>query len=242
VNKIFGFIVIVLFSFALFIPNNTEADMIYDNYIGSDDRSYGDVIGNPNSFGIDWLDVSITGNQMNVMIETGYPGFDTLGAGTEYGDFFVSTNGWNPYGTAPYMADNNANGEIWEYAFDVQTGGLYDITMAQSNILFAEDTMPSTGYVFRTGQETAIDTTGLTAYTTTSSGGTYDGSYYSFLIDIGGLNWDLADLGFHWASATCANDVIEGSAAPVPEPATMLLLGTGLIGLAGFSRKKIKKK
>ncbi len=43
----------------------------------------------------------------------------------------------------------------------------------------------------------------------------------------------------HWTMG-CGNDVIEAttSASPIPEPATMLLLGAGLLSIAAISRKR----
>lgn len=48
---------------------------------------------------------------------------------------------------------------------------------------------------------------------------------------LGGAYEDVAGVG-----------IIAGGAAPVPEPGTMLLMGTGLLGLVGYNRKRSSKK
>jgi hypothetical protein len=91
---------------------------------------------------------------------------------------------------------------------------------------------------------TVSDGTNTATYSTnTSSTGDLEFLYANFTG--GAVDWENIDSIEFWfngsSSADITLDFIEtGNSGPVPEPSTMLLLGAGLIGLAGVSMKKTK--
>lgn len=58
----------------------------------------------------------------------------------------------------------------------------------------------------------------------------------------GNVTYNFANFGNGVWQMTGANYVYGTPTNPTPEPATIILLGTGLVGIAGYARKRMRKK
>lgn len=215
---------------------------IDDSYIGDDAHGYGDVIGNTGDFEISSAEVTLSGTILTIEIYTTFAGkadqklfpYNTGGLGIGYGDLFLTTD----YDTSPDEAT------IWEYVFSLDnrwsddgSGYLYALD-GTDDILESGDFL--SGAIFRDGQEVAINSDGQTVTKLLAGSFSSGSGVITFTFDISGTTLVDADsIGIHWGM-TCANDVIEGAAA-IPEPATLMLLGTGLLGIGLITKRKIQK-
>jgi len=208
----------------------------------------GDVIGS-STFEIQsavFERVGVGGNTLRAIINTNYAGAPEAGAslGTGYGDLFITpgVNAWTPQGTGPdYHLDTYIAGD-WAYAFTMPfnpgagntTGGgaLYDTTggaIVQSNVggVFSGDH-------FRNKQAVRFTPGGPAPVAL----GTWTVGLNKVVFDIRD-NHALGDnFAFSWAM-TCANDVIQGNVALVPEPSSWALMIVGF-GFAGASLRRRK--
>ena len=252
---------ILLLSFlAVFLMTGSGfAYTIDDDYIGAAPNSNAywgaDRIGDANHFEIYGMDVSFS-DVWTIDIYSSFFDGSVGTLGTQLGDLFISTDGWSPntattgtHGTLPETSYDSASngGEDWEIAVVLDdhsggtTSGSADIYFVNQDNIDLSDTVFNQ-YTYRTDQEVWYlpdNETPLGAATWS-----YGDEMLTITIsdpDVILAYWDMySEIGFHYGM-TCANDVIEGS-APVPEPSTMLLFGTGFLGLAMIGRKKLFKK
>jgi len=149
----------------------------------------------------------------------------------------------------------NTAGASWDFAIDYSISGgdvsltFHDNTISWDNAKFAHTDLP-----YQAGSSTDSQTfTNVGKYQkVTTSGAINNGHVIEAAVNLNELSANLVSLfgandtlNVHWMME-CGNDYIATQEkydySSVPEPATLLLFGMGLLGAGALGRRKVKKE
>ncbi|MCK4784040.1 MAG: PEP-CTERM sorting domain-containing protein [Desulfobacteraceae bacterium] len=170
-----------------------------------------------------------------------YPSYTT-------GDIFIDTDGSTSSITQALNGQANVNNNFgYEYVIDLSFDN-YSYKVLELNadsttvtVFYSQNQNTNPWKYFSGGTEI---TGGTFAYYAGLSDADVDGLHGDFHYAITGFDLNfISGMAFtSHLTLGCGNDNLMGSGtAPVPEPATIILMGTGLLGIAGIGRKKLKK-
>lgn len=174
--------------------------------------------------------------------------------GYQPGDIFIDTTGDAEYGPGNTGSGSGYTEVVdnfgYEFALDLDFDSgqytVYGLTGASTVAVWYGQNDESNPLEYKTGG-TEIFTFAFTFYEGLDDdavagleGG--DGSHYAVDLDLSDfLTTDEINSFIAHFTYQCGNDNLMGSNSnPVPEPATMMLFGTGLIGMAALGRKKFR--